>query len=171
MPDAGGFVAILAALAALALAALIVMFLAWQRDRRRSQARIEQLLTDHARSVADARRESVERSRSSLKGQIAERMAPLLPGFPYHPADARFLGDPIDYLVFDGYTAVRDDHQEGAAIEIVLLEVKEGGSTLSPIQRAVARSVEEGRIRFEISRIMEDGRVLTEAWRPKKARG
>ena len=39
---------------------------------------------------------------------MAEQMAPLLPGFAYLPADARFLGDPIDYVIFDGYSAVKD---------------------------------------------------------------
>jgi predicted Holliday junction resolvase-like endonuclease len=37
-----------------------------------------------------------------LKGKIAEQIAPLMPGFlaKYNPADARFIGSPIDYLIF-----------------------------------------------------------------------
>jgi predicted Holliday junction resolvase-like endonuclease len=36
-----------------------------------------------------------------LKGKIAEQIAPLLPGFlvKYNPADTRFIGSPIDYLI------------------------------------------------------------------------
>ena len=37
------------------------------------------LIQDQEQGLADARKESVEKSRSSLKGQIAEQMAPLLP--------------------------------------------------------------------------------------------
>ncbi|MGA2976165.1 MAG: Holliday junction resolvase-like protein [Spirochaetia bacterium] len=161
----------LAVLAAIAVFALIVITLLWQTERRRTHARIEQLIQEQERNLADARRESVQKSRSSLKGQIAEQMAPLLPGFRYLPADARFLGDPIDYVVFSGYTDVRDNRAEAGALDIVLLEVKQGSSSLSMFQKAIARSVQEGRVRFEILRIAEDGSLATETWRPRRAAG
>jgi predicted Holliday junction resolvase-like endonuclease len=169
-------VLVLALIAVIALVVLILVFILWQRERRRSHARIEQLLQYQEKNLLAARRESVEKSRSSLKGQIAEQMAPLLPGFLYEPADARFLGDPIDYVVFNGYTTVRDGSSPGgvsadAALEVVLLEVKQGASALSPFQKAIAASVEAGRVRFEICRIGENGAVSTETWRPKRAKG
>ncbi len=157
----------LCALAALALLALVLVARAWQRERRAAQARIEQLLSEKEKGLVEARRDSLQRSRSSLKGQIAEQMAPLLPGFRYLPADARFLGDPIDYVVFSGYTDLRDGPSTGP-LDIVLLEVKQGGSALSPFQRAIARSVEEGRVRFEVLRIAENGALTTEDGRARK---
>ena len=159
---------ILALLTATAVTALILIMVAWLKDRRRSHARIEQLIQGQARDLADARRESVDRSRSSLKGQIAEQMAPLLPGFRYLPADARFLGDPIDYVVFSGYTGVRDERAGDASLEVVLLEVKQGGSVLSGFQKAIAAAVQAGRVRFEVCRVLPDGSVGTETWRPRK---
>jgi predicted Holliday junction resolvase-like endonuclease len=158
---------LLAAVAVLAFAVVTILLLG---ERRRSHARIEQLLAGHARDLTDARRDSVQKSRSSLKGQIAEQMAPLLPGFRYRPADARFIGDPIDYLVFNGYSGLRDAGADAADVEIVLLEVKQGGSALSSFQKSIARSVEEGRVRFEIVRIAEDGSLETQEWRPRQAR-
>ena len=167
----------LVGLAAFALVALVVVVRAWQRERRLAQARVEELLSDREHALLDARRESLQKSRSSLKGQIAEQMAPLLPGFRYLPADARFLGDPVDYVVFSGYTEVRDSAAASRgpgsapvapALDIVLLEVKQGASSLSPFQRAIARSVEEGRVRFEILRIADDGALSSEVWRPRK---
>ena len=158
----------LAAVAATALLAVVLVLVIWLAERRRDQARIQQLLEDRDRSLVEARRESVEKSRSSLKGRIAEQLAPLLPGFQYLPADARFLGDPIDYIVFNGYTGVRDEAAGDAAMEIVLLEVKQGKSALSTFQRAIARSVEDGRVRFEVCRVSEDGTVATETWRPRR---
>jgi predicted Holliday junction resolvase-like endonuclease len=160
-------VVILGLIAAASLCALVLVALLWSRERRRTQDRIEQLLTERERDLLDARRESVQKSRSSLKGQIAEQMAPLLPGFRYAPADARFIGDPIDYLVFSGYTGLRDARGSAENLDIVLLEVKQGGSALSPYQKAIARSVEEGRVRFEILRIADDGALTTETWRPR----
>jgi predicted Holliday junction resolvase-like endonuclease len=165
MQDVTTVLILLAALAAMALLALILVARAWQRERSRAQARIEELLRGQEKSLSEARRQSVEKSRSSLKGQIAEQMAPLLPGFPYRPAEARFIGDPLDYVVFNGYSGVRDGG--GGEIEVVLLEVKQGGSALSTGQRAIARSVEEGRVRFEICRIAEDGKLSREIWRPR----
>jgi predicted Holliday junction resolvase-like endonuclease len=121
------------------------------------------LLRDQANLVKEATRKSVNQSRNTLKGQLAEQMAPLLPGFPYQPADARFLGDPLDYLVFDGLAGRGDDPE--LELEIVLLEIKQGQSRLTPVQRAIGRAVEAGRVRFEVSRVTEDGEVATETWR------
>ena len=160
-------VVVLGLLTALAVTALIMVMLVWLRDRRRSQVRIERLIQDQEQGLVDARKESVEKSRSSLKGQIAEQMAPLLPGFRYLPADARFLGDPIDYLVFNGYTGVRDERARDDSLEIVLLEVKHGTSALSGFQKAIARAVQEGKVRFEVCRILPDGSIGTETWRPR----
>jgi predicted Holliday junction resolvase-like endonuclease len=162
---------ILVLLAAIAVFAMILIMVIWLKDRRRSQARIEQLLQEREKNLSDARRESVEKSRSSLKGQIAEQMAPLLPGFKYLPADARFLGDPIDYVVFNGYTEVRDDRAERSALEIVLLEIKQGKSALTGFQKAIAGAIQEGRVRFEVCRILDDGSVGSETWRPGKQGG
>jgi predicted Holliday junction resolvase-like endonuclease len=165
-PQAVSYLALLTLAAILALLVIVVI---WQSERRRANARIEDLLQGREKDLLSARRESVERSRSSLKGQIAEQMAPLLPGFRYRPADARFLGDPIDYVVFNGYTAVRDEAANARDLEIVLLEIKQGTSALTPFQRGIARSVEEGRLRFEVCRVLEDGSVATEAWRPRRS--
>jgi predicted Holliday junction resolvase-like endonuclease len=160
-------VILLGMVAAIALLALVLVVYLWRVDRVRSQARIEALLQDHERGLSEARRESVLKSRSSLKGQIAEQMAPLLPGFRYPPADARFLGDPIDYVVFNGCSDARDRGVE-EGLEIVLLEVKQGSSSLSPLQRRIGRSVQEGRVRFEVLRISDAGDISTEEWRPRR---
>ena len=58
--------------------------------------------TTLAQAIEENRADAVDTSRAVLKGKIAEQMAPLLPGFlaKYNPADARFIGSPIDYLIF-----------------------------------------------------------------------
>ena len=170
MPGSSDVVILLGLVAAVALLALVLVVFLWHSDRRRGQARLEQLLREQDRNLTEARRDSVQKSRSTLKGQIAEQLAPLLPGFRYLPADARFLGDPIDYVIFSGSTDVRDNRREASVLDIVLLEVKQGTSSLSPFQRAIARSVEEGRVRFEILRITGEGALSTETWRPRSAR-
>ena len=122
------------------------------------------MLSEHAHDVAEARRQSVDQSRHVLKGRITEQMAPLLPGFEYEASDARFLGDPIDYVVFSGYTNLRDNTGEGDELEVVLLEVKQGSSALTPYQRAIANAFKEGNVRFEVCRVGAEGKVSTKQW-------
>jgi predicted Holliday junction resolvase-like endonuclease len=96
-------------------------------------------------------------------------MAPLLPGFGYLPADCRFLGNPIDYVVFNGHTEFSDPEGSDEDLEIVLLEIKQNSSQLSRVQRAVRRAAEEGRVRFEVARVDEDGNVTID--QPGPGRG
>ncbi|MFP4345699.1 MAG: Holliday junction resolvase-like protein [Anaerolineales bacterium] len=133
-----------------------------------SKLRVLQVEMDDA--IRQARQESTDQSRAVLKGKMAEQMAPLLPGFDYLPADARFLGDPVDYVIFDGYTAVKDDGATGDALEVVIIDIKRGRTGLSAGQRQIARAVRDGRVRFEIVRILDDGTVETQKWRSRRRR-
>ncbi len=131
------------------------------------EARIHELEDQHAETVVSARRQSTEQSRAVLKGKMAEQMAPLLPGFAYWPADARFLGDPVDYVVFNGYSTIRDEGAEGN-VEIVILDIKQGKSMLTDGQRQIAKAVEAGRVRFEVVRVFADGTLRSYTWgKPK----
>ena len=149
MPDAPFFRIAFAAAAAVAVLALLAVAALW-RAWRRERIRLEEYRHGQEGALEAARRESVARSRSTLHGKLAEQMAPLLPGFPYRPADARFLGDPVDYVIFRG-------RSDGEVTEVVLLEVKQGASALSGVQRAIARAVEAGKVRFEVCRVSDGG--------------
>lgn len=97
-------------------------------------------------SLRGARKHAVTLSRATLFGKVAEQLVPLLPEFPYDLEDARFLGAPIDYVVFDGYSS-NDD------VEIVFVEVKTGNAKLSRGERRIRDAVREGRVRFETVRL------------------
>ena len=101
------------------------------------------------------RKDSVNRSRSTLKGKISEQMAPYLPGFPFSPADARFIGSPIDFVVFDGYTEAKDGN--GGAIGVVLVEVKRGKGKLTREESLVRKAVEEGRVSWRTVVLGDEG--------------
>jgi len=102
----------------------------------------------------EIRKDSVNRSRSTLKGRISEQMAPLLPEFPFSPADARFIGNPIDFVVFDGYTKAKDE--KGDAIGVVLVEVKKGKGKLSREETLIKKAVEEGRVSWRTIFLNDD---------------
>ena len=95
---------------------------------------------------------------------MAEQMAPLLPGFDYWPADARFLGDPIDYVIFNGYSACKDKVDDCANLEVILMDIKQGKSVLTYGQRQIAQAVSEGRVRFEVVRVQADGGIHIQTW-------
>lgn len=114
---------------------------------------IAALELEHQQALAMAKKRSVNSSRAVLKGKMAEQFAPIMPEFNYLPSDAKFLGDPIDYVVFDGYTEFRDDGGAAENIEIVLIDIKSGGARLTKGQQAIAQAIREGRVRFETIRI------------------
>lgn len=75
-------------------------------------------------------------------GQIYEQIIPFAKIFPFNSKDCRFLGSPIDYVVFDGL-------DDGNVKEIVFIEVKSGiNSDMSKREKLVAKAVEEGKVRF-----------------------
>ncbi|MFZ5341575.1 MAG: Holliday junction resolvase-like protein [Patescibacteria group bacterium] len=42
--------------------------------------------------LSKQRKQAVERSKSVISGQVYEKIAPLLPDFPYNPKDMTFIG-------------------------------------------------------------------------------
>lgn len=128
---------------ALALLVLALIWLAASYGRYRAIYRYAE------DDLADARRDAAKRSRSVLGGKAGEQLVPLVPEFceRFDPSEARFLGAPIDYVIFDGLGS-------GELREVVLLEVKTGGSKLNANERAVRRAVAEGRVRFELLRLV-----------------
>jgi len=71
-------------------------------------------------------------------------MAPYLPEFKYDPTEARFIGSPIDLIVFPGLS-------RGEPEEIVIMEIKTSRSAqLTPQQRKIRQLIEEGMVRWEL---------------------
>jgi len=127
--------------------------------------RVSELQEKHLKEVEAARKQSAAQSRYTVKGKIAEQMAPLLSGFKYEPADARFLGSPVDYVVFKGYNLIRDKGEGWGNLEVVILDIKQGGANLSPTQQAIEEAVIQGRVSFEVVYVADDGSVRSQDWR------
>ncbi|MCU4350917.1 Holliday junction resolvase-like protein [Acinetobacter ursingii] len=123
------------------------------RIRAEYEQYISELELEHQQALAQAQKRSVNTSRAVLKGKMAEQLAPIMPEFRYLPSDAKFLGDPVDYVVFDGYTDFRDGEGRAEDIEVILMDIKSGGARLTKGQQAISQAVQEGRVRFETLRI------------------
>ena len=92
------------------------------------------------------RQDAIDRSRSVIIGKVTEHLTPWLPDFPYNPKDARFLGSPVDMIIFDGC-------DEDNLQEIVFLEIKTNSSTLSARQRQIRDAVRAGKVVWRELRI------------------
>ena len=82
------------------------------------------------RYSAAIREDAVQRSLAVTAGKVHEQLVPYLPEFGFNPKDARFLGSPVDLVVFDGLAA-------GDVRRVVFLEVKTGGASLTTRERQV----------------------------------
>jgi predicted Holliday junction resolvase-like endonuclease len=92
------------------------------------------------------REDAVQRSQAITAGKVHEQLLPYLPAFPYNPKDVRFLGSPVDLVVFDGLAA-------GRVERIVFLEVKTGGAGLTQRERSVRDAIQDGAVEWAELRV------------------
>ena len=94
-------------------------------------------------------KESVNKSRSILRGKTTEQLVPLTEEFlkEFIPSDAKFLGSPIDYVIFSGAGSITDGEEKD--IEIIFMDIKTGKARLTKVQRAIKKAVEEKRVRWK----------------------
>ncbi len=124
--------------AAALIAVFIALYLAYRLGRSLGRRAEE---SDWVDNKLDAIiRDRIKRSRAVLGGQFSEQLSPYFPDFPFNPNECRFIGKPVDFLVFRGM-------DEGEVKEIVFVEVKSGAArNLSKIERLLRDAVREGRV-------------------------
>jgi predicted Holliday junction resolvase-like endonuclease len=89
------------------------------------------------------RKSAINQSRAVLGGKFTEQLAPFFADFPYDPTEVRFIGSPIDMIVFPGLS-------RGEPEEIVILEVKSGKSAqLTQQQKKIRELIENGMVRWD----------------------
>ena len=90
---------------------------------------------------------------SSVKGKINEQLAPYMPEFSekYAASDARFLGSPIDFVIFKNMSQYNTKTKAlDIPIDVILVEVKTGkNKTLTQKEKAIKIACEEGRVSFD----------------------
>ena len=90
------------------------------------------------------REDAIKRSEAVIQGKVTEHLIPFFPDFKYNPKDARFMGTPVDIVVFDGLS-------EGEMRKVVFVEVKTGKTVnLSNRERLVRNCVESKNMAYEI---------------------
>ena len=99
--------------------------------------------------ILEERKDAIAKSRATLGGLFSEQLAPYLPDFPYSPSEVRFIGKPIDFIVFKGADGKNID-------EVVFVEVKSGKSKINAHERNLKNAIENKKVRWEEYRIPED---------------
>lgn len=128
----------------------VLLCVALLRDRvRRWGERMSEDWRD--RETDTIRSESMRRSEAVLRGRVSEQLAPTTDAFPFDPQDARLIGTPIDFVVFDGLAEARAGQRDSLR-RIVLVEIKSGQSSLTTIQRRVRDAATDGRVSFHTLR-------------------
>lgn len=92
------------------------------------------------------RQQAVKQSKAVTLGYVNEKLAPLLPNFPYNYKDLMFLGKWVDYLVFDGLSSDRIKN-------VIFLEIKSWKSKLNKNEQMIKEAIDAGRVKYAEYRI------------------
>lgn len=147
---------------------LFIVLILLVRDRIRSKRRLEQVRSELVRSldtledeiVAELSTQTVpkrimEHLRTGLASQ-SEQFAAFNDGFGYDPKDARFLGAPIDFVVFNG-------RSNGSVDEVVFIEVKQHERVrLTAAEQSLREAIETGKVRWERLDLSREAGVTTQ---------
>ena len=123
-----------------------------QRMAEQQLRHVEELET----AVAKAKKKSLDFQRDVVKGQIGEQFTPFIADFPYNPADCRFMGEPIDYVIFHNLHACSEGSVPIEDVKVIFAEIKTGKAKLNPRQKILRQVIENKQFSFEELRIKTD---------------
>ncbi len=106
--------------------------------RKEYEALFEKWKRDYSDEI---RKEAIKKSQDVLKGKVTEQ---IVPDFPYDPRDVRFIGSPVDLVVFSGL------REKDIVDEIVFVEIKTGKSRQSENEKKVEDAVRKGRVSYRV---------------------
>ena len=121
-------------------AVLCLVFLFAGRKIGLEQGRRQERFEWESHRLEEIVKSRLKQSRAVLGGLVSEQMAPLLPGFPFDPGDCRFVGKPVDFIVFRGMN-------EKNISEVIFLEVKSGtGRNLNDQEKKLRETIQTGKV-------------------------
>jgi len=129
------------------LAGAVLLYAGYRLIELRANLKFEQWKNAYSKQI---RREAITGSQAAVAGRVFERVAPYLPGFGYNPRDVRFVGDPVDFVVFDGLS-----EGEGDVRNVVFVEVKTGLGELNGNERRVKAAITERRVEWSLFRVLD----------------
>lgn len=125
-----------------AVAFLVVLWLVYKFACYKTDLKWQSQLVALRKDIADSQR-------ANIKGKVAETFAPFMEGFPFSPSECKFLGDPIDYVVFEG---LNERNIKG----IHFVEVKNNTAKMSKHQKQIkdlVDSINDDKVTFKEFRL------------------
>lgn len=141
LPATSLIVFVFAAVVVLAAGILIGTRISHLRAENKFVQILQQKEAEWLASSEEMRKVALAKSRQVIGGSFSEQLAPFLPGFPFDPTEARFIGKPVDFLVFRGLAA-------GQVEEVVFVEVKSGASRLNSNEQTLKNCIEQKKVSF-----------------------
>ncbi len=92
--------------------------------------------------IPKIKQEAINRSRAVLTGQFSEQLSPYLPDFPYSPTEIRFIGKPVDFIVFKGLDRKNIE-------EVVFLEIKYNKSNLNVNEKSLKNVIISKKVKWK----------------------
>ena len=131
------------AMAIAVVLAAVIVYAAYRFIEQRANLKLERWKAAHSKAIS---REAIKGSQAAVSGRVLERVAPYLPDFEFNPRDVRFIGDPVDFVVFDGLT-------EGRVRRVVFVEVKSGAGELNGNERRVKAAIVARQVEWELFQV------------------
>ena len=130
---------------------ILLLFGSYGYHLLKQQQKIINQLQDTIVSLQKNAKQNTTTQRSVLKGQIVEQLVPLMKSCDYISSDMKFLGMPIDYIIFEGLTETRDG--ECYISNIIIADVKTGKASLTKEQKAIKDAIDNRRVIWKTIRI------------------
>ena len=128
-----------------------------ESDFKSLEKSLRSLQLEHQKNLKEeikkAREDTIKRSRSVLRGQASEHLAPFVIK-DTNPKDYRFMGNPVDYICFDGLSDILDKTSDKIKT-VRFVDIKTGKSNLNKSQRRIRDAIKDGRVSFEIVNLDE----------------
>jgi len=94
------------------------------------------------------RQDAIKKSQAVTIGKVTEHIIPYFGDiFPYNPKEARFIGSPIDLIVFDNMETDLEN------VSVHFIEVKTASSNLTPKQKAIKFAILNKRVEWKELRV------------------
>ncbi len=80
-------------------------------------------------------------------GFISERLAPVMKDFKFEHNDCRSMGEPIDYIIFEGLS------KKGIVTKMFFVDIKTGNARLNKHQKNIKEVVEKKKVEFDTYKV------------------
>jgi len=111
------------------------------------QKQLKEELKDREEKLKKRRKLATEKAQITTKavniGKSLEKVLPTMRDFKWPVPDSKFLGDPIDLMVFNGLSVNK-------VKSINFVEVKSGKARLNQHQRSIRDAIEEQKVSYKV---------------------